>query len=53
MPYDKRKQGEKWIVYNSETGDVKGTHDSEEKANKQMRLLHMVASDEKPKKKKK
>lgn len=42
MPYGKHKRGDKWIVTNTETGDVKGTHDSEEKANKQIRLLYMV-----------
>ena len=42
MPYSVRKQGNKWVTYNTDTGDVKGTHDSREKANKQMRLLYMV-----------
>ena len=42
MPYGVRKQGNKWITYNTETGEKKGTHDSKEKANKQMRLLYMV-----------
>jgi len=42
MPYGVRKDGNKWITYNTETGDVKGTHDTKEKAQKQMRLLYMV-----------
>ncbi len=42
MPYAVRKQGRRWVTYNSETGDVKGTHDSKDKANRQMRLLYMV-----------
>ena len=42
MPYSVRKQGDKYITYNKETGDVKGKHDSREKAMKQMRLLYMV-----------
>uniref|UniRef100_A0A6M3IG25 Uncharacterized protein n=1 Tax=viral metagenome TaxID=1070528 RepID=A0A6M3IG25_9ZZZZ len=46
MPYAVRKQGEKWITYNSDTGDVKGKHDSKEKANKQLRLLYMVKHGE-------
>jgi len=48
MPYSIRKQGDKWITYNSETGDVKGRHDSREKAVKQMRLLYMVGHGGKP-----
>ena len=42
MPYAIRKQGEKWITYNKATGDVKGRHDSREKAMSQMRLLYHV-----------
>ena len=42
MPYAIKKQGEKWITYNSETGETKGSHDTREKAVKQMRLLYMV-----------
>ena len=42
MPYSVRKQGNRWITYNTETGDIKGTHDSKEKAEKQRRLLYMV-----------
>ena len=42
MPYDVRKQGKKWITYNSESGEVKGTHASKEKALAQMRLLYGV-----------
>ena len=42
MPYSVRRQGNKWITYNTETGDTKGTHATKEKAVKQMRLLYMV-----------
>ena len=42
MPYDIRKKGDKWVTYNKDTGDVKGTHDSREGALKQMRLLYHV-----------
>ena len=48
MPYAIRKSGSKWKVVNSETGDVKGTHDSEEKAEKQLRLLNAVKHGFKP-----
>ena len=42
MPYDISKRGNKWVTYNKDTGDVKGTHDSREAALKQMRLLYHV-----------
>jgi len=42
MPYSVRKQGDVWITYNTETGDVKGKHPTREKALAQMRLLYQV-----------
>ena len=42
MPYAVKKQGNKYITYNSETGESKGAHATREKAMKQMRLLYMV-----------
>lgn len=42
MPYNVRRRGNKWVTYNTETGDVKGTHDTREGALKQMRLLYHV-----------
>ena len=42
MPYNIQKRNDKWLVINTETQKVKGTHDSKEKAVKQMRLLYMV-----------
>ncbi len=42
MPYAIHKRGSKWVTINSETGDVKGTHDTREKAMRQLRLLQMV-----------
>jgi len=42
MPYSIYKQNDKWLVINTETQKVKGTHDSKEKAEKQRRLLEMV-----------
>jgi hypothetical protein len=53
MPYAVRKQGNKWITYNSETGDVKGTHASKEMASKQMKLLYMVEAGGTPRSRKK
>lgn len=48
MPYEKEKQGENYIVKNTETGRVVGTHeppDAEAKADKQIHLLHAVEND--------
>ena len=42
MPYAIKKRGTKWITYNKETGETKGTHVTREIAMKQMRLLYMV-----------
>jgi len=42
MPYGVEKRGNKWVTLNTDTGDVKGTHDSKEKALRQMRLLYHV-----------
>ena len=48
MPYDIAKRGNKWVTYNKETGDVKGTHADRQSAVKQMRLLYMVKSGKEP-----
>lgn len=48
MPYEIRKNGENYDVVNSETNEVKATHeppDAEEKAKKQVALLHHVEND--------
>jgi len=48
MPYEKRKDGENWLVVNSETNEVKATHeppDAEEKADRQIKLLHEIEND--------
>ena len=45
MPYEIRKNGENYDVVNKDTGEVKATHeppDAEEKARKQVALLHHV-----------
>ena len=42
MPYKIEQRDGKWLTINKDTGDVKGTHDSREKAVKQMRLLYGV-----------
>lgn len=42
MPYGVRKRGDKWVTINTETNEVKGTHDTKEEAERQMRLLYHV-----------
>ena len=42
MPYAVRKRGNNWVTVNKDTGHVKGTHASREKALAQMRLLYHV-----------
>ena len=48
MPYQKKKNGENWDVVNTETDEVKATHeppDAEEKAEKQVKLLNEIEKD--------
>ncbi len=48
MPYEKKKDGENWLVINSETNEVKATHeppDAEEKADRQLKLLKEIEDD--------
>lgn len=40
MPYEIRKDGDAYLVVNSETGDVKAKHEDKEKAERQVALLH-------------
>ncbi len=42
MPYATRKRGDKFVNINTETGDVKGTFASKEKAQKQLNLLQGI-----------
>ena len=53
MPYGVHKRGNNWVTINTETGEVKGKHDSREKAMKQMRLLYMVEHGGTPREQKK
>lgn len=48
MPYDVRKNGESYDVINTETEDVKATHeppDAKEKAERQVKLLNEIEKD--------
>lgn len=40
MPYVVRQDGEKWCVFNEETGDKKACHDTQQEAERQVKLLH-------------
>lgn len=42
MPYSIEKRGDKWVVINTQTKKVKGTHDSKIKAQRQIALLRGV-----------
>jgi hypothetical protein len=48
VPYAIEKRGNKWVVINTETKAVKGTHDSEIKAERQRRLLEGIEHGWKP-----
>ena len=43
MPYKIEARGSKFVVVNTDTGDVKGSHESRAKAERQLRLLRGVA----------
>lgn len=45
MPYKKEKKGDKWCVINADTGDEKACHNTEEEADRQIRLLHAIEND--------
>lgn len=44
MPYEVRKQGDMYCVYNQQTGEKRACHDSMDKAHAQMRLLYGIES---------
>lgn len=48
MPYAARKEGDGFVVVNTETNEVKATHsppDAEEKAKRQAELLNTIEKD--------
>lgn len=47
MPYEIRKDGEYWEVYNPETGRVYGRHKSKSDAEAQVRALYANADPKK------
>ncbi len=48
MPYAIQKRGKKWAVVNTETGKVKGRHDSRVAAQRQINLLRGIEHNWKP-----
>lgn len=48
MPYAIRKRGKKFVVINEDTGDVKGRHSTEGKAQRQVNLLRGIEHGWKP-----
>ncbi len=42
MPYTIRETGNKFVVVNTDTGKVKGVHDSRIKAQRQINLLRAI-----------
>ena len=48
MPYEIQKRGEKWVVFNTETRKVKGTHASRIKAQRQINLLRGIEAGWEP-----
>jgi len=48
MPYEVRKDGDKYCVHNSDSGERKACHDTEELAERQVKLLHMIERGEEP-----
>jgi hypothetical protein len=48
MPYKAEQRGEDWVVINTDTEEVKATHeppDAQDKAERQVKLLHAVEND--------
>ena len=50
MPYEIRKNGSRWEVYNPENGKVYGRHATKSQARKQQAALYVNAPPEKEKK---
>ena len=53
MPYAIRQRGDKFAVVNTDTGDVKGTHETRTKAQLQINLLRGIEHGWRPRSAKK
>lgn len=45
MPYEVRKNGDKYEVINKDSGEVKASHATEVNAKRQVRLLEAIEND--------
>jgi hypothetical protein len=48
MPYEIKKDGNKFCVQNQDSGDTKGCHESYKDAVAQLRLLYMIDEGKRP-----
>jgi hypothetical protein len=46
MPYEVKEENGEFCVYNTESDDNKGCHETREDAERQVRLLHELEKDE-------
>jgi hypothetical protein len=44
MKFDKRQRGKKWVVEDTETGQVQSVQDTVDKANRQVQRLNFMES---------
>jgi hypothetical protein len=42
MPYTVRKKGDEWCVYNTDSDEEKACHETEEAADRQIKLLNGI-----------
>ena len=45
MPYAIKKRGDKYVVLNTRSGQVKGTHPDKKKAEKHKALLYLIEEE--------
>ncbi len=45
MPYAIKKRGDKYVVLNTRSGQVKGTHEDKKKAGKHKALLDLIEEE--------
>ncbi len=45
MPYAIKKRGKKYVVLNTRSGQVKGTHSEKKKAQDHMRVLYLIEEE--------
>jgi|TARA_R100001086_G_scaffold129647_1_gene67060 hypothetical protein len=45
VPYAIKKRGKKYVVLNTRSGQVKGTHGDKKKAQKHMQVLYLIEEE--------